>query len=227
MINDLINYEGVMVTLRTFEHLSELNDEVEFEGMDSNEVYLIENWRENIEKILPIYTQIDVINNLRAMGVYEISANLKEGRTDLSLSQKKSISHYLLSEERICENAFSALIRYFSNLDKEEVYFYEELPEKLTKDNIGKYVEFDGVSFSTDVVEDHVLFQMAWRPDWDIEHGLNMLFYKEEVIMMGKEEIRLMLDYPASFFANGTWSIGIMNDDEKLAFETVMNSLNC
>ena len=47
MINDLINYEGVMVTLRTFEHLSELNDEVEFEGMDSNEVYLIENWREH------------------------------------------------------------------------------------------------------------------------------------------------------------------------------------
>jgi len=193
--------------------------------MDSNEINLIENWAENIEKILPIYSQFDIIDNLRAMGVYETSANLEEGCTDLSSSQKKSISHYLLSEKRICENAFSALIRYISNLDKEEVYFYEELPEKLTKDNIGKYVKFDGVSFSTHVVEDHVLFQMAWRPDWDMEHGLNMLFYKEEVIMMGKEEIRLMLDSPASFSANETWSTDIMNDDEKLAFETAMTSL--
>jgi len=103
------------------------------------------------------------------------------------------------------------LFRYFDGIEKEEIYFYEELPDSLTKDNIGKCVKFDGVSFSTHVVDDHVLFQMHWRPDWDIGHGLNMLFFKEEVVMMGKEEIRSMLDYPASFSVNGAWNMDIMN----------------
>jgi len=30
MIDDLINYEGLMVTLRKFKHLSELDNEVEY-----------------------------------------------------------------------------------------------------------------------------------------------------------------------------------------------------
>jgi len=66
---------------------------------------------------------------------------------------------------------------------------------------------------------------MAWRPEWDVEHGLNMLFYQGDVVMMGNEDIRLMLDYPDSFLANGIWSVNTMNESERLAYETVMKRL--
>jgi len=85
----------------------------------------------------------------------------------------------------------------------------------------------NGVSILRRKVVDSTLVKFSINPIWDEEHGLTVVTYGKNVVMIGSDEIDDMFEYPNEFIEGDVWRLEDMTTKELEAFNIVMKSLRC
>lgn len=165
-----------------------------------------------------------VHESLRSMGIFEVWLDTpsKESPTD---PQVAAYQHFLAHEKEVCGNVVDALIRYYHVARRElPDWFDEEFPSAPDANQLAKVVEFDGLTASRASANGVSALQWSWRPAWDEEHGLRMVVFRNQVIMLD-QDIEWMLKTPAEFLKDSVWKREHMTDAERAAVDEFIAGL--
>lgn len=178
---------------------------------------LVKKWETQPGELPQHCRNFDVLAALQSLGVYEvgIAAPLSSEQADSPASsaavsfptpaQVAAWEDFTQHEQHYCERACDALLRYYRHLREitPDLFSDEadcpENPQQI--EDLQTCVRFDGLTLAPEVVPNLSTISFGWDVDWDMEHGLQMLFHNREVIAIGNDLYAPTdLLTPANFF---------------------------
>jgi hypothetical protein len=177
---------------------------------------LVENWRDQPVKLAKICRNWGVGEALQAMGVYEVTVPL-DGAAEPSQEQASAYRFFGEHEEAICNNACNALLRYYQVARETDEDWFEdnECPKAATLEELFPLVRFDGLSISRSHCEGLSVLFLEWGPDWDVEHGLRMAVWRDQVVGIGLDEVYELVE----LVDEAVWNTAQMTDAERIALK--------
>src|SRR5262249_6232142 len=151
-----------------------------------------------------------------SLGVYEVSVAVPKSGGGPSDAQTAAYRHFLDHEEAVCGNVVDALLRYyrFAHQELPDWFEGEDYPTDMSMEALPKYVRFDGIRVSRHSAGGLSPMTLTWDPDWDLEHGLQMMLWRDQVIGIGSD-IDALFEAPATNRADnfsGLWGKKQMTD---------------
>lgn len=212
-------WNSSLMCFREFPYLRKLcqeDPEQAIQSVSPQHRELVENWRDQPPRLAKICRRSDVHEALRAWGVYEVSVPVA-GDAGPSPEQAAAYRFFEEHEEAICDNACDALLRYYqvARADDEIWFDQNDCPEIATREELFPLVRFDGFSIARSHSEGLSLLILSWNPDWDMEHGLRMAVWRDQVVAIGLDEIYEILEVADE----ALWSPARMTDAERAALK--------
>lgn len=193
-------------------------------SLSDEERQLVENWRDQPPRLAKICRNSNVYSALQSYGVYEVSVELGERGREPIEPQAAAYQYFEQNEGQICRNACEALLRYYHvarSLDP-DWFEFNDCPECDSIEELTKLVEFDGISISQAHAGGLSTVRLAWRPDWDMEHGLGMTLWRDQVVCIGADvDVEEMADEPDYY----VWGRAQMKDQERAALDELLRDL--
>lgn len=195
------------------------NSKKQLEDLEPEQRALVKRWKEQPGELPQICRNFDVLAALQSMGVYEVGL-LGDPESDESVPtdlQVATWTDFLESEQNFFANSFDALVRYYKHLREIEPELFEgetDCPETAESiEDLLTCIRFDGMSLSPESISGVSTISFGWEVDWDMEHGLQMLFHQGEVIAMGNA-----IFGPEDVLSEANYFREIMNDDEQATY---------
>ncbi|MBT5017600.1 MAG: hypothetical protein HON04_02520 [Planctomicrobium sp.] len=191
----------------------------QLEDLEPEHRFLVKKWKKQPEGLPEVCRNFDVLAALQSLGAYEVGFSSAEDESLLMLTagQEKAWQDFSKQESTYCENACSALIRYFNHLRKIDPELFreeEDCPESAKSiEDLASCVRFDGMNISPEAKNGHSTISFGWDVDWDMEHGLQMIFHNQQVIAMGND-----LYSPEDICSAANFYREILSEDEQSAF---------
>ncbi len=208
-----------LVTFRQFPHMQPFwtagSDEILGDLSPQHRQY-VQDYRNHIAELSPICRNMDVHSALQSLGVYEIS--IRVDGADISTPQAAAYEYFCTHEEKICRNVTDALLRYYRVARQRLSDWFDDdddYPDDPTSEMLGKIIRFDGFTIVRCSANGIAPLRLAWDPDWDLEHGLLMAVYKDEVLAIGSDDVDDFLDDPTVSSEYGIWTSEDMTDSER------------
>ena len=164
-------------------------------GMLSHEDrQLVHSWQNQPEKLVRRCREFAIFDSLRGLGVYELDF----GNTP-SEEQAATWKYFQEHEAQICTNIGNTMLRYYQSERAREPDWFDQwdCPEVQTVAELWPLATLDGVSFSNPSCEGLSVMRLSWKVDWDVEHGLSMLVWRDQVIGINLETLSDIL-FPES-----------------------------
>ena len=152
--------------------------------LSPSERKLVESWNTSPDKLVPRCRDSGIHASLRGLGVFEISyGNLP------TAEQVAAWQYFHSNESQICSNVWNVLLRYYQLERTRDPDWFDQCdcPELGTVAELGPLATLDGVSFSNQSCEGLSIMRLSWDVDWDMEHGLSIFVWKDQVIGMNLE----------------------------------------
>ncbi len=195
-----------------------------FQNLDADERKLVESWRQTPKELVENCRDMGLYTGLRSLGVCEVGFE-KTGDVLPSDEQIAALKYFQANEAAVCKNIANALLRYYqvARAADEDWFDNNDCPAVQTVEELGPLVTLDGVSFTRSSCEGQAVLMIAWDPEWDQEHGLNMVVWKDQVVGIGVEDVfDLTPDGPPDYL---TWNRSHMTKIEKESLDKVSASL--
>lgn len=208
---------GDHVTLRTFPFLPE------FARSDRDpadeDLPLIANWERHIPQLAPRARESALRGGLHRQGVFEVYIGFgREGQP--SPEQTATFAAFLAHERDVCHNVVRALLRYYRAIRQHLPRWEDiEFPDDPDAAALARVLAFDSLTVSRTAVAGNCTLRFAWRPAWDEEHGLLVLVYRGEVLMIGTDEVSNMEGWPSDECFNSVWNRSLMTPAEVASYE--------
>ncbi len=183
----------------------------------------VENWPQHIGELSRICRNSTVHAALQSLGVYEVSVAVPPNGGVPGEAQAAAYRHFLDHEEAVCRNVVEALLRYyrFARQELPDWFEDEDYPEDISVAELPTYVRFDGIRIPCGSSNGVSPITLAWDPDWDPEHGLQMILFRDQVLAIGSD-LDSILEAPAAYLAcdfPGMWGRNQMTDMERQALQ--------
>lgn len=181
---------------RKFPHMETFwhpDSQKQLEDLELKHRDLVKKWDQQPGGLPEFCRNFDVANALQSLGVFEVGISNDE-EPEVSPPTEAQVSaweHFVKHEEQFCSKACDALVRYFNFLRSSAPQLFEEeddCPE--TAENIidlQNCVRFDGMNLSPESIPGLSTVSFGWDIDWDMEHGLQMIFHEGEIIGIGND----------------------------------------
>ena len=207
---------------RKFPHMKSLwhpNSQKQLDDLEPKHRDLVKKWEKQPGALPQICRNFDVHAALQSLGVYEVGfGNTAETGKYPSADQVTAYLHFREYEQTICERACDALVRYYIFLRGQQPDLFvdeTDCPETAESvDDLAACVRFDGMNFTAESVEGSATISFGWDVDWDMQHGLQMIFHQDQVIAIGND-----LYGPADVEAMSTVMQQILNNEERKALD--------
>lgn len=175
---------------------------------------LVESWKEVPEQLVRKCRNFEVFDGLRTLGVFEVAFE-RSSRGTPSDEQIAAYQYFQEHEEQICGNVIGALLRYYqiARSADEEWFNENDCPEVSSDDELAPLAALDGVTFTRHCCEGQAVLLFGWKIDWDVEHGLSMAVWKDQVVGIGIEDIYDLSAIEQADFL--VWNRSHMTDTER------------
>ena len=214
---------GGLMTFRRFEFMRLFWKKAEQDIADFSpyERVCIEKWEEYMLPLVRVHRRGGVSAMLRSKGVFEV--NLDGKQTDSpTASQEAAYKFFLTNEEKICANVRDALLRYYHVARKElPDWFDKSYPDNPEITQLAEFVDFGGFTVRDCLANGISPLLWSWRVRWDEEHGMGMILFRDQVIMMD-QNADCFLEAPAEFLKESIWRREHMIDAERAALDELL-----
>lgn len=192
--------------------------------LDDNERKLVESWKEVPGKLVKHCRENQIFDGLRALGVFEVAFEKIRNGTP-SEEQVAAYQNFQEHQVRICGNVAEALLRYYrvARTSEEEWFDDNDCPEAASVDELAALAALDSVSFTKHHCEGLSILLLSWQVDWDVEHGLSMAVWKDQVVGIGMEDIYDLSDLEQADFL--VWNRSHMTESEREHLARVSESI--
>jgi hypothetical protein len=117
----------------------------------------------------------------------EIQDDLSEN-PDPNLEQLNTLQYILENQKLIAEKACIKVLEQMPQIIRDYNLEAERDHENLTIDDIKELVRVTSVYIQIDIKEGYAYYDLFCNCQWDEEHGLNLLFWKDNPIWMGQSD---------------------------------------
>lgn len=165
----------------------------QLEDLEPEHLSLVKQWKQQPVELVEICRNFDVLAALQSLGVYEVGIGLDVAvqQTTPSAAQVDAWKFFEANEKAFCTNACEALTRYYRYLRDVEPKLFEDeadCPEAIeSSHDLINCIRFDGMNLSQTTAQGRSTISFGWEVDWDMEHGLQMIFFEDQVIGMGND----------------------------------------
>lgn len=205
---------------KEFKSFWQPNSSKQLEDLEPEHREFVKKWKQQPGGLPEICRNYDVLAALQSLGVYEVGFSSTDDATESLPTEPQLVAwnDFCQQEVMYCENAKSALIRYFNHLRTVEPELFRgesDCPEVAeTIEDLTTCVRFDGANLSPAVLGHQSTLSFGWDVDWDMEHGLQMIFHDRQVIAMGNE-----LYSPEDIASQANFYRDVLNAEETDAYE--------
>lgn len=201
-----------------------------FENVDTAED-LTDDQRQWVEKPLEHLEQLsahgrdsNVHAALRVRGVFEVYVPVgaaAKGMRQVSKEQVAAYEYLTQHEEAVCKNVISVLHRFYRFTQQTMSHYFAagEYPSDPTDSQLGEICGFDGLTFVRSSANGLSAVQMAFTPEWDPEHGLQMAVLRDQVLAISSDGIDELLSEPEFYEADYGWGPEQMTAGETAALQ--------
>ena len=181
---------------------------------------LVAGWSEVTEKLIKKCRNFEIFDSLRALGVYEAGFSRTAAGTP-SDEQVAAWEYLQQHQAAFSATLANALLRYYqaARAADEDWFDQNDCPAISSLDELGSRAVFDSVSFTNQSCEGLAVLSLSWSVDWDVEHGLQMFAWKDQVIGIGVEDLMEMSDPVVAEYS--IWNRSHMTDAERDALDRV------
>lgn len=183
----------------------------------------VQNWRDRPEQLVHTYRDFNTLYCLGIdHGVFDVTFPCLDDGREISSACEKLWQFFLQNEEVISRRVMDAMRRYASWLHQEDIGFWDECehvppPEPGSLAWLATVVEFRGMSFYPSERASAIL--LSWAPEWDPEHGCEMILFEGMPVFIDCwSEVNDLLEEPRSRrakpHARSMWEI----DEEHAAY---------
>ena len=211
---------GGLMTFRRFEFMRLFWKKAEQNIADFGpyERICIEKWEEYMLPLVRVHRRGGVWDVLRSKGVFEVNLDREKTHTPTA-SQEAAYKLFLTNEEKICAHVTDALLRYYQVARKDlSDWFDESFPANPDIARLAEFVDFDGFTVCDCSANGISPMRWSWRPQWDEEHGMGMITFRDQVIMMD-QDVDCFLESPAEFSKDSIWKREHMTNAEREALD--------
>lgn len=209
---------GERGTLRKFPFLPEFARSNE--APDDDDLPLLADWQRHIVKLMPRVRRFSLWGGLHRLGVFELYVDLERDDERPSAEQVAAFAEFVAREQEVCRNVVDALLRYYRIIRQYIPPLADiELPDDPDAAALAGVLEFDCMTVTRTAVAGATALRFAWRPAWDEEHGLGVLVYRGQVLMVGTDEVGFMESGPSDEWFNEAWNRSVMTPAEVAAYE--------
>lgn len=185
---------------------------------------LVESWNDVPEKLVKKCRNFEVFDGLRTLGVFEVAFD----RTSTGTPSKEQIAAYQYFQEhveQICGNVIGALLRYYrvARAADKEWLDQNDCPDVSSVDELAPLATLDGVTFTKHHCDGMAVLRFGWNVDWDVEHGLSMAVWKDQVVGIGLEDIHDLSAIEQTDLL--VWNRSHMTDTEREHLARVLESI--
>lgn len=195
-----------------------------FEQLEPAERTLLESWRETPKELVENCRDMGLYTGLWSLGVCEVCFD-KTAEATPSDEQIAALKYFQEHEESIGKNVANAMLRYYQIVRAADEGWFDnnDCPPAKTLEELGPLVTLDGLTFTRNSCEGQAVIVVTWDPEWDPEHGLSMVVWKDQVVGIGVEDVYdLAPDGPADFMM---WNRSHMTDVEQAHLDKVIACL--
>lgn len=142
----------------------------------------VQNWLEQPENLVHTYRDGNTSYSLGLNhGVFDVTFPCLEDGREISPACESLWHFFLQNEESISHRVMDAMRRYASWLHREDMGFWDECehvppPEPGSLAWLATVVEFRSMSFHPSKKAPVIL--LHWNPEWDPEHGCEMILFE-------------------------------------------------
>lgn len=197
------------------------NSRKQLEDLEPQHRALVKKWDKQPGELAQICRNLDVLNALQSLGVYEVGVCV--GEADQSqvpaVAQVRTWEEFVAHEAEISERICAAMLRYYVMLREQDPTMFEDeedcpaSPETI--EDLTRCVRFDGMNLSPESIPNLSTISFGWDVDWDLEHGLQMILHDGQVIAMGND-----LYSPEDLLTEANFYRELLNEEEQAAYES-------
>ena len=213
-----------LFTLHRFSKLSAFKSKRK-PSLEANERRWVDAWEDHLAELAKVVRKFGVRAALHTKDVFEVYVQVKDDDGP-SNEQATTYRNFVELEDVISDRVIDALIRYY-HIAREEVpdAFEEDDPPVTNLSDLVKVVEFDCMTVRNGVVDGLCPIVLSWRPDWDEEHGLRVLVYDGQVVLIGTDEVSDAVDGYLDEDFLSRWAPNL-TPDEQGALERFRSNVN-
>lgn len=218
-------------TLMCFREIPELkrftpsDRESTFKRLSHEDQQLVKDWPKTPEKLVKKCRDCEIFDSLRGLGVFEFAFK-KTSTGEPSPEQVAGAQYFQDHRAQICENLAAAMLRYYCVARAEDEHWFDNFscPALNSVEELGPLVPLDGITVTTRYCEGLPVLTIGWKPDWDMEHGLNMALWKNQVIGINFEDLFELASSSESAYC--LWNRSRMTPAERDALDQVAECLD-
>lgn len=193
--------------------------------LEDRERAWVQDWQRHTAELARVCRNGDVHSALQSLGVYEVTVQAgKDGQP--SPEQVATYQFFLQHEAAFCRNMLDALLRYYRHArDAAPDWFGDDFPNANTVEELAPLVRFDGIGIGRRPANGFCVVSTGWDPDWDPEHGLQMIHYRDQVLEIAPSGESLLLNAPEEYltFPYSIWGPGRLNEAERAALNEYLD----
>ncbi len=214
---------GDFVTLRKFPFLADFLG-YRSDRSDEEDAALARDWKHNLEIIAPQVRRFGLRGELHRQAVFEVYVESGELESP-SAAQVAGFEAFIANEERICNNAIDAILRFYRSMVTRFPRFFDlaideiVFPRDAKLQDMKPLLEFDCLTLPRTSVGIVCPLRFSWSPAWDEEHGLTALVYDGQVLSVGTDEVESMQSEPSDECFTPIWNKTVMTPEEIAAYD--------
>lgn len=214
-----------LFTVRAFPYMKSLFEPLDTaEGLSDEQRQWVEQPLDHLEELSAHGRDANVYAALRAQGVFEVYVPVgatAKGVRQVSKEQVAAYEYLTQHEEAVCKNVISVLHRFyrFAQQSMPDYFEHEDYPRDPNDSQLGEICGFDCLTFVRSSASGLSALQMAFRPEWDLEHGLQMAVLRDQVLAVSSDGIDELLSEPEYYEADYGWGPEQMTAEETAALQ--------
>jgi hypothetical protein len=232
-----IRDEG-LVTYRRYPYLNEFwskrrakNGKPFYNLLGKRDRTLVDDWQNSIPKIMSRLSG-PLRESLAASGVYDLRVEVADDGLPTQ-AQEEAYRRFVRAEKQLCTKMVTALVRFYQFVREQSPRAFDwikdiELPDKPNSRQLSRLlVGFGGMQVCRASAAGVSPLIFRWNPIWDEEHGLSVVMFDGEVVLMGPEAEETMYRFKSGKMprvVSYEWGVKQMNKAEIKALRTLVSN---